>query len=185
MALNPLWSYRYLLSVSTSVSLQHLNMLLKESVDRKNWCLNMVSLHGKERRLTWLKIKGKARRRGHTLLGTPKGTSHWWVCYSGIKWWPGLQPCDCGQAGSETKIRVLAIKKNLYPATYYIVCTCWAGSSKTINNSWMQLHMILKFGSFAALLDPLKNFQNLFVQMSDTILVFNAIFDVRWTNIIR
>ena len=37
---------------------------------------------------------------------------------------------------------------------------------KSINNSWMQLHMILKFGSFVVLLDPLRPFQNLFVLQS-------------------
>ena len=35
------------------------------------------------------------------------------------------------------------------------------------NNSWMQLHVIFKFGSFVVLLDLLKIFQNLFVQMFD------------------
>ena len=39
----------------------------------------------------------------------------------------------------------------------------------TFNNSRMQLHRILKFGSFLALLDLLNMYQNLFVQMSDTI----------------
>ena len=53
-------------------------------------------------RTAWLKIKGKIRCRGHTLVRTPKGTSHRWVCYCGVKQWPcaallGLQLCDCGQ----------------------------------------------------------------------------------------
>ena len=37
----------------------------------------------------------------------------------------------------------------------------------------MQLHMILKFGSFVVLLDPLKIFQNLVVQMFDIIFTAN------------
>ena len=37
----------------------------------------------------------------------------------------------------------------------------------------MQSHMILKFGSFVVLLDPLKIFQNHFVQMSDIIFTGN------------
>ena len=37
----------------------------------------------------------------------------------------------------------------------------------------MQLHMILKFGLFVVLLDLLKIFQNLFVQMSDIIFMAN------------
>jgi len=46
------------------------------------------------------------RRRGPTLVRTPKGTSHWWVCCCDVKWWPfaalfGLKACDCGQWGSE------------------------------------------------------------------------------------
>ena len=36
---------------------------------------------------------------------------------------------------------------------------------KTFNNSWMQLHMFLNFGSFVVLLDLLKVFQNLFVHI--------------------
>ena len=40
----------------------------------------------------------------------------------------------------------------------------------------MQLHMILKFGSFVVLLDPLKIFQNLFVQMFDIIFTANQNF---------
>jgi len=57
-----------------------------------------------------------------------------------------------------------------------IVCTRWAESSKTFNNSWIQLHKILKFGSFVVLLDPLKIFQNLFVQMLYTIFTANQKF---------
>ena len=52
----------------------------------------------------------------------------------------------------------------------------FAESSKTFNNSWMQLHTILKFGSFVVLLDPLKIFQNLVVQMFDIIFMANQIF---------
>ena len=45
---------------------------------------------------------------------------------------------------------------------------------KTFNNSWMmQLHTILKFGSFVVLLDPLKMFQN---QMFDIIFMANQNF---------
>ena len=40
----------------------------------------------------------------------------------------------------------------------------------------MQLHTILKFGSFVVLLDPLRIFQNLFVQMSDIIFMANQNF---------
>ena len=40
----------------------------------------------------------------------------------------------------------------------------------------MQLHTILKFGSFVVLLDPLKIFQNSFVQMFDIILMANQNF---------
>ena len=40
----------------------------------------------------------------------------------------------------------------------------------------MQLHTILKFGSFVVLLDPLKIFQNLFVQMFDLIFTANQNF---------
>ena len=40
----------------------------------------------------------------------------------------------------------------------------------------MQLHMILKFGSFVVLLDPLKIFQNLFVQMFDIVFTANQNF---------
>ena len=40
----------------------------------------------------------------------------------------------------------------------------------------MQLHMILKFGSFVVLLDPLKIFQNLVVQMFDIIFTVNQNF---------
>ena len=39
----------------------------------------------------------------------------------------------------------------------------------------MQLHTILKFGSFVVLLDPLKIFQNLFVQMFDIIFTANIV----------
>ena len=35
----------------------------------------------------------------------------------------------------------------------------------------MQLHTILKFDSFVVLLDPLKIFQNLFVQLFDIIVI--------------
>ena len=35
----------------------------------------------------------------------------------------------------------------------------------TFNYSWIQLHKILQFGLFVVILDPLKIFQNLFVQM--------------------
>ena len=49
-------------------------------------------------------------------------------------------------------------------------------SSKTFNNSWIQLHMILKFGSFVALLDPLKIVLNYFVQMFDIIFTANQNF---------
>ena len=38
-------------------------------------------------------------------------------------------------------------------AMYYIELN----PQKLFNNSWMQLHEILKFGSFVVLLDPLKN----------------------------
>ena len=41
----------------------------------------------------------------------------------------------------------------------------------------MQLHTILKFGSFVVLLDPLKIFQNLFVQMFDMIFTANQNFN--------
>ena len=41
----------------------------------------------------------------------------------------------------------------------------------------MQLHMILKFGSFVVLLDPLKIFPNLVVQMFDIIFTANQIFN--------
>ena len=40
----------------------------------------------------------------------------------------------------------------------------------------MQLHMIMKFGSFVVLLDPLKIFQNLLVQMFDIIFTANQNF---------
>ena len=40
----------------------------------------------------------------------------------------------------------------------------------------MQLHTILKFGSFVVLLDPLKIFQNLVVQMLDIIFTVNQNF---------
>ena len=40
----------------------------------------------------------------------------------------------------------------------------------------MQLHMILKFGSFVVLLDPLKIFQNLSVQMFDIVFMANQNF---------
>ena len=40
----------------------------------------------------------------------------------------------------------------------------------------MQLHTILKFGSFVVLLDPLKIFQNLFDQMFDIIFMANQNF---------
>ena len=40
----------------------------------------------------------------------------------------------------------------------------------------MQLHTILKFGSFVVLLDPLKIFQNLVVQMFDKIFTANQNF---------
>ena len=40
----------------------------------------------------------------------------------------------------------------------------------------MQLHMILKFGSFVVLLDPLKIFQIFFVQMFDIIFTANQNF---------
>ena len=43
----------------------------------------------------------------------------------------------------------------------YSLCTRWAESSKTFNNSMIQLHKILKFGSFVVLLDPLtKSFHS-------------------------
>ena len=45
------------------------------------------------------------------------------------------------------------------------LCTHWAESSWTFNNSWIQSHMILKF---VVLLDPLKIFYNIFVQMLRT-----------------
>ena len=45
--------------------------------------------------------------------------------------------------------------------------------SWNLNNSWIQLHKILKFGSFVILLDPLKIFQNLFVQMLRTTFTVN------------
>ena len=41
----------------------------------------------------------------------------------------------------------------------------------------MQIHPVLKFGSFVVLLDPLKIFQNLFVQMFDIIFTANQIFN--------
>ena len=41
----------------------------------------------------------------------------------------------------------------------------------------MQLHTILKFGSFVVLLDPLKKFQNLVVQVLDIIFTVNQNFD--------
>ena len=40
----------------------------------------------------------------------------------------------------------------------------------------MQLHMILKLGSFVVLLDPLKIFQNLFIQKFDIIFMANQKF---------
>ena len=40
----------------------------------------------------------------------------------------------------------------------------------------MQLHTILKFGSFVVLLDPLKIFQNLVVQMFDITFMANQNF---------
>ena len=40
----------------------------------------------------------------------------------------------------------------------------------------MQLHMILKFGSFEVLLDSLKVFQNLFVQMFGIVFTANQNF---------
>ena len=40
----------------------------------------------------------------------------------------------------------------------------------------MQLHTILKFGSFVVLLDPLKTFQNLVIQMFDIIFMANQNF---------
>ena len=40
----------------------------------------------------------------------------------------------------------------------------------------MQLHTILKFGSFVVLLDPLKMFWNLVVQMFDIIFTADQIF---------
>ena len=40
----------------------------------------------------------------------------------------------------------------------------------------MQIHMILKFGSFVVLLDPLKILQNLFVQMLDIVFTANQNF---------
>ena len=48
----------------------------------------------------------------------------------------------------------------------------------------MQLHTILKFGSFVVLLDPLKIFQNLVVQMLDIIFTVNQIFTIHflWGN---
>ena len=44
------------------------------------------------------------------------------------------------------------------------------------NNSWTEVHMIMKFGSSVALLDPLKIFQNHFVQIPDTIFMANQKF---------
>ena len=44
----------------------------------------------------------------------------------------------------------------------------------------MQLHTILKFGSFVVLLDPLKILQNLFVQMFDIIFTANQIFTMHF-----
>ena len=44
----------------------------------------------------------------------------------------------------------------------------------------MQLHTILKFGSFVVLFDALKIFQNLFVQMSDIIFMANQIFTIHF-----
>ena len=40
----------------------------------------------------------------------------------------------------------------------------------------MQLYIILKFGSFVVLLDPLKIFQNLFVQIFDILFTANQNF---------
>ena len=80
------------------------HMLVKESVDRKVntsiwfcWMKKTSSL---------IEDKKTARHKGPVLVGTPKGTSHWGVCYCGIKWWQcatsfGLYACDCGQAVSE------------------------------------------------------------------------------------
>jgi len=66
--------------------------------------------------------------------------------------------------------------KYLSSKTHAMVCMHWAESSKTFNNSWIQLHKILKFGSFVVLLDPLKIFQNLFVQMVHTTFTANQRF---------
>ena len=44
----------------------------------------------------------------------------------------------------------------------------------------MQLHTILKFGSFVVLLDPLKIFQNLVVQMFEIIFMADQIFTIHF-----
>ena len=76
------------------------------------------------------------------------------------------------------ELKVVRIKVNVWTfEKHYLVWVPNATLSrilKTFNNSWMQLHKILKFGSFAV---PLyKIFQHLFVQMFDIIFTANQNF---------
>jgi len=56
-------------------------------------------------------MEDNMRCRGCTLIRTPRGTFHWWVCCCDTKWWSytGFYARDCGQWGSETKFYVLVI----------------------------------------------------------------------------
>ena len=54
-----------------------------EGVD---WHIDMVLLHEEEPNGRWKAQRGTEAP--CTLMGTPKGTSYWWVCCCGVKWWP-------------------------------------------------------------------------------------------------
>jgi len=56
--------------------LWHLDTLLKVSVDGKIYRIDMVHCMRMKRKSLMEDI-GTTRRRGPTLVGTPKGTSHW------------------------------------------------------------------------------------------------------------
>ena len=92
------------LQVKWGVSINK-NTSTGEGAERKRWYGKLTPRYGfvgwRRRQAAWLKIKEKTRRRGPTLVGTSKGTSHWWVCYCEVKWWLcatsfGLYPCYCG-----------------------------------------------------------------------------------------
>ena len=56
----------------------------------------------------------------------------------------------------------ISFKGNIWVSIDAIIHTRWAGSSKTFNNSGMELHKCLKFGTRVVLFKPLKIFQNNF-----------------------